>query len=78
MKDYTTCPQCQCVWLNDEVQQLRRRLAIKTDLHDIDGVALVRANKKIRELEKELIMWRHAAKSWQKLAKEYEKTKKGT
>ncbi len=75
LKDYTICPQCKTIWQNEEMQQLRRKLAIKTDLHDIDGKALVKANKKIRDLEKELTMWKHAAKSWQKLAKKHERDK---
>lgn len=73
--DYIICPQCQNIWLNEEMQQLRQKLTRKTDAHDIDGRALVKAQKKLIELEKEVMMWRHAAKSWQKLAKRYEKEK---
>lgn len=57
------CDTCEhdhygkCPWVI--VQDLRQKLAIKTDNHDKDGKALVRAYKEIDKLRDELADYQH-------------------
>lgn len=49
---YMVCHQCGFTMFSSEIEDLKKKLKIKTDAHDRDGKALIEAHKRIAKLEK--------------------------